>query len=138
MQIKSKKTYEFEYTIQETDLDVFGHVNNANYLKIYELARWNFIERNGFGLDRIKKELKGPVLLEVTVNFRRELKNRDKIKVISVADKIEGKFMWLKQEMRRGEDLCSKATFTVAFFDLKSRKMLPPSNEWLAACGIEV
>jgi len=138
MQIKSRKTYEFEYIIKETDLDVFGHVNNANYLKIYELARWDFIEKNGFGLERIKKEMKGPVLLEVKLNFRRELKNREKIKVKSFADKIDGKFMWLSQEMIRGEDLCSKASFMVAYFDLKERKMLPPSPEWLAACGIEV
>ena len=139
MEILKAEKFEFNYQVQEKDLDVFGHVNNANYLNYYEMARWDFITKNSFGLDLIMKERKGPVLLGVDLQFRRELKNRDQIVITSQAEKIDSrKFFHLYQEMIRVEDqkLASKATFTVAYFDLNKRKMLAPDEKWLKACGI--
>ncbi len=136
MKIVSAEEFQYHYQVLGTDLDVFGHVNNARYLNIYEMARWDFIESRGFGLKKIQKEKKGPVLLNVNLQFRRELKNLDKIIVNSKAIKIEGKYMTLYQEMMRGEDLCSKAEFLVGFFDMQMRKLLTPSQEWLDTCGV--
>ena len=54
---------EFIYTvmIKENHLDTFGHVNNAAYLTLYEEARWDFITKNGYGLEVIQNEKKGPM-----------------------------------------------------------------------------
>lgn len=128
--------FQFNYQIQEKDLDVFGHVNNANYFVIFEMARWDFITKNGFGLDRVMREKRGPVLLESNVRYRKELKNRDRIVVHSQAIEFDGRFMTLKQEMKRDERLCCEAIFKIAFFDTQLRKMLTPDREWLKACGI--
>ena len=70
----------FETVVAGNHLDVFGHVNNANYLELYEEARWDFIEKNGFGLDRIMRDKIGPVILDINITFKAELLNRDKKK----------------------------------------------------------
>ncbi len=130
------KEFLFEYQIQEKDLDVFAHVNNANYFIIFEMARWDFITKNGFGLERVMKEKRGPVLLETQVRYRKELKNRDKIVIHSQAQNFDGRFLTLKQQMKRDGKLCCEAHFKIAFFDTEARKMLVPDPEWLKACGV--
>ncbi len=46
-----KATY--EVLILESYLDSFGHVNNAAYLTLFEEARWDFITKNGYGLNKV-------------------------------------------------------------------------------------
>ena len=45
------KIFEYPLTIKEFHLDTFGHVNNATYLQIYEEARWEFINQNGYATE---------------------------------------------------------------------------------------
>ena len=80
--------FEYEVLIREMHLDSFGHVNNAAYVMLYEEARWDFITKNGFGLDYIQKQQAGPVILDLSVRFKRELKNREKIIIKSKAVEI--------------------------------------------------
>ena len=78
------KIFEYTVLILESHLDSFGHMNNATYLKLYEEARWDFITANGFGLEVIQREQKGPVILDLQVRFKREIKNREKIKKVRI------------------------------------------------------
>ncbi len=71
-------THHFEFIVQEIDLDTFGHVNHANYLRIFEQARWDWISNRGFGLDVIREKQIGPTILEVTAQYKREIKERQK------------------------------------------------------------
>ena len=131
----------FEYRVQvkEFHLDTFGHVNNAMYLALYEEARWDFITQNGFGLDRIKSEKAGPVLLETTVKFKRELINREWITITSNPGEVNGKLMTIHQFMLKSDGkIASEASFVIGFMDLKERKLVAPPPEWLAACGYNV
>jgi len=117
--------------VKEFHLDTFGHVNNAQYLALYEEARWDFITANGFGLDRIKNEKAGPVLLETTVKFKRELVNREWITIQSSPGEVNGKFMVINQVMIKGDGkIASEASFTVGFMDLKERKLVVPPPDW--------
>lgn len=130
----------FHYLTQvsESDLDVFGHVNNANYLKLYENARWDFINKNQHGLERIQKERKGPVLLEVHLKFRRELKIGHKILILSQCQKLEARFLTLRQVMVRDDlMLSSEAIFNIGYFDLDTRKLIEPDFTWLNAVGFK-
>ncbi len=122
--------------MKEFHLDTFGHVNNAQYLALYEEARWDFITINGFGLDRIKREQAGPVLLETTVKFKRELVNRELITIRSTPGEMNGKIMSINQEMIKPDGkTASEARFSIGFMDLKERKLIAPPEEWLKACG---
>jgi len=128
--------YEYSLLIRESHLDTFGHVNNAVYLALFEEARWQFVTDNGYGLDKIRETLQGPTILEVNLKFRHEIRLRDQITIKTQLDSYKGKVGIIKQWMynQRG-DMCCEAVFTMGFFDLKTRKLIHPSPEWMAALG---
>jgi YbgC/YbaW family acyl-CoA thioester hydrolase len=130
--------YEYRVQILEHHLDTFGHVNNAVYLELYEEARWDFITRNGWGLDKIQESKIGPVILEVNVRYRRELKNREWITIRSQSEEIKGKLMMLRQEIIKEDGKsASDALYTVGLMDLKERSLIPPTHDWLQAIGVK-
>lgn len=132
----SSKKIEYEMMIKESHLDTFGHVNNAKYLEILEEARWDLITKNGYGLKEIMSKKQGPVILEVNLKFRKELKNREKIKISTAMSRHDGKIGYIEQTIlnEKGET-AAIAVFTYAFFDLKERKIIAPTAEWLIAIG---
>ena len=132
--------YEYELTILEHHLDTFGHVNNAVYLEMYEEARWDFITKNNLGMKEILETKVGPVLLDLNLTFKSELKNREKIKIVSQArPEMRNKFiMTLDQKMIRADGkVASTLTLSVGMMDLSERKLILPSLEWLNALGVE-
>jgi YbgC/YbaW family acyl-CoA thioester hydrolase len=132
--------FEYEVMIKESHLDSFGHVNNAVYVQLYEEARWDFITKNGFGLDVIQRDQIGPVLLDLQVKFKKEIKNREIIKIQSqTREIISSKMMVLEQKMINSAGrIASDAVFTVGFFDMKTRKLIDASPDWLAAVGVKL
>lgn len=134
----SGKIFETSFKILERDLDTFGHVNNATYLTFYEQARWQFIDDNGYGLKEIMVHKKGPVILEVNVKFKKEIKLRETIKITSQLKERRGKVMIIHQKMiNKHDEIASEADFTFGFFDLKERKLIDPTPEWLKAVGLD-
>lgn len=129
--------HEYPVLIRESHLDVFGHVNNAKYLEIFEEARWDWITRGGFGMKEIFERGIGPVVLEANLRFQREAKNRDRMIVRSRTLEYDGKIGKIEQVMARedGKASCT-ALFTVALFDIKARKIISPTPEWLKAVGM--
>lgn len=132
--------FEYEVLIRENHLDSFGHVNNAAYVQLYEEARWDFITKHGFGLDYVQKHQVGPVILDLSVRFKRELKNRETIKILSrTIEIVSPKIMVLEQSMVKADGkVASEATFTVGFFDMKERKLIAANDDWLKACGVKL
>lgn len=130
----------FEQTIviREEHLDTFGHVNNARYLELFEQARWDLITDAGFGLDYIRSSGTGPVVLEVTLRFQREVKNRQRLIIRSTVDSYEGKIgrmtQWLLDDA--GEIYC-EGKFVIAQWDTRTRKLIAPTPEWRSALGLE-
>lgn len=137
--MKENIIFEYDLQIKEMHLDSFGHVNNAAYVMLYEEARWDFITKSGFGLDYILAHQVGPVILDLSVRFKRELKNREVIKITSkTVEIISPKIMVLEQAMIKDDGkIASEAKFTVGFFDLKERKLIDASENWLKAVGIK-
>ncbi len=141
MKAVEAKQFETEIMVLESDLDSFGHVNNAVYLEFYERARWQFISDNGYGLYEVQRMKKGPVILECNVKFKRELKLRETFKIRSQMTSMHGKIMNIHQEMikntDKGEVVASEADFVIGFFDLAERKLIDPTPEWMKAIGLE-
>lgn len=128
--------HEYPVTIVETHLDFFGHVNNATYLQLFEEARWDNITHAGFGVDVIREKGVGPVILEVRLQFKKELKNRERITIRTWGKDYKGKVGTLIQTMinEKGEE-AARAEFVFGLFDLRARKLLDPTPEWKAAIG---
>lgn len=130
------KTFVYDTQIKEHHLDSFGHVNNAIYLSLYEEARWEFITENGYGLKEVQMNKKGPVVLDVTCRFKREITNREKIKITSHTLEVVGKISKIKQQILKEDgSVSSEALFTFGFMDLKERKLIEAPEAWLKAMG---
>lgn len=136
--------HEFPLLIVEAHLDTFGHVNNATYLQLFEQARWDWITRGGYGLERVQATRQGPVILDCTLQFRREVTNRQPVVIRTWIEKLGAKVASLRQELALAAlghagnvgDVCCAATFTMAFFDLSSRRIIAPTPDWLATFGL--
>ncbi len=129
--------HEYGLQIRESHLDTFGHVNNAAYLDILEEARWDLITRNGYGLEEVHRRGIGPVVLEAHLRFAREIRNRQRVVVRSWLESHAGKVGRLAQQIRDDTDaLCTDALFTIGLFDLRTRKLVRPTPEWITALGL--
>jgi acyl-CoA thioester hydrolase len=130
------KIYEYPLTIREHHLDSFGHVNNAVYLELFEEARWEIITQNGYGYQRVHELKVGPVILELQMQFKRELSLRKNIIIRTQVLSQEDKIGVLVQEMLDDKgQVCCHAEFKVALFDMKARRIVPPTEDWLRAIG---
>ncbi len=131
------RVFEQTIVIREAHLDTFGHVNNARYLEIFEQARWDLITENGFGLDYVRASGTGPVILEVTLRFLREIKNRQQLVIRSSLDSYEGKIGKMTQLLvDDAGQICCEGKFVFAQWDTRTRKVISPTPEWRRAVGM--
>lgn len=127
--------FTYPLVVKKEHLDVFGHVNNAVYLTLFEEARWDLMKKGGYDLKKIQETKLGPIILEVNARFLKELKAGDKITIRTQLITYEKKIAQLKQEMLRDEVVCCEATFTFGLFDLSERRLVSPTDLWLAVVG---
>lgn len=131
------KHFDYKLTVLEFRLDTFGHVNNAAYLQIFEEARWDFISRNGFDLNTVKKTKTGPVILEINLKFLKELRLREEVVIRSEMLDYNGKIARLKQIiLNHKNEIACEAIMVFALFDLEKRQIITPTPEWLKAIGM--
>ncbi len=122
--------------IKEHHLDTFGHVNNAAYLELLEEARWDYISPRGFSVRDIQKSGLGPTILEWNIKFKKEIRLRETITIESQGLSYEGKIGKLRQDILNAKgELCCAAVMTLGLFDVRERKLVPPTPEWLHAIG---
>jgi thioesterase-3 len=134
---RMQKIFTYDVMIKEHHLDFFGHVNNAAYLALFEEARWELVTHNGYGIKQIQKLKIGPTILGVTLSFLREIFLREKVKIHTQLISYEKKIFKISQMIKRNDDLCCRAEFTMALFDMQNRKLISPTPEWLHAIGCE-
>lgn len=133
----SQRVFEQPILIREEHLDTFGHVNNARYLEIFEQARWDLITDNGFGLEYVRSSGTGPVILEITLRFVREVKNRQQMVIRTFLESYEGKIGRMTQHLvDEAGQVCCEGKFVIALWDTTARKLIPPTPEWRRAIGL--
>jgi acyl-CoA thioester hydrolase len=62
------------------DQDAFGHVNNTACIRWFESARVKYLEAIGLA-DMLSVERLGPILAQVSCNYRRQLKYPDEVMI---------------------------------------------------------
>jgi len=131
--------FRYPLTILEKHLDSFGHVNNATYLNLYEEARWEFITERGFGLNRVLADQIGPVLLDLNLVFKKELTNREKVVITSQYTGLKNKLVMSMSQIiyNADEKIVSNMDFTMGLMDLRERKLIKPTADWLKAIGAD-
>lgn len=130
--------FTWHFTVLESHLDSFQHVNHATYLQLFEQARWEFVTQRGFGLKEVLERQVGPVILSASIQYRRELRLRDQVTVETWCTEHRGKISKVYQHMLNAEG--ERAAFieiTFGLMDMKSRTLISATPEWLYAIGVD-
>src|ERR1035437_7043552 len=93
------KKHQYRTQIRERHLDSFGHVNNAQYLVLFEEARWEMVTSRGHGIKEVHESKIGTVVLACSVKFKRELSVREWITIETEFVSIEKKIAILRQRI---------------------------------------
>jgi YbgC/YbaW family acyl-CoA thioester hydrolase len=131
------KIFSYPIIIKEVYLDTFGHMNHATYLTLFEEARWDFATKNGYGMEKIQETGLGPTILELKLRFLKELRLRQEVIIETSMLSYRKKIGILGQRMVRDGEICCEAEFVWSLFDLKKRKLVMPTADWLRAIGME-
>jgi len=133
----SSTVHEYEILIKEHHLDSFGHVNNAVYLELFEEARWDLITRNGYGYQEIHATQLAPAILEVSLSFKRELRNRQQARIRSWMESHQQRIGRMVQVIVDNADkVYCEARFAFGLMDLRARKLVAPTPAWWRAMGL--
>jgi acyl-CoA thioester hydrolase len=106
------------------ELDTQGHLNWAEYLHYAEHARWECLAAAGITQEALLATGFGPVALDVSVKFRRELRGGDEVDV-SCAFAFDGRPAYtIVQDFTRPDGrVAASLTSTAGLIDLRERKL---------------
>ncbi|MBJ6641011.1 acyl-CoA thioesterase [Streptomyces sp. DHE7-1] len=112
-------------TVRGYETDVQGHLNQAVYLNYAEHARWSLLQAVGVTQARLRERGVGPVALETTIRYRRELLAGDEVDVSCAFEWGGGKTFKIRQEIRKPDGtVAAEVTAVGGMLDLEKRKLL--------------
>lgn len=121
--------------IRFVDVDVFRHVNNANYLTYIEIARVKYFDEIvGWQYDWAKK---GIILAKAEIDFIIPIEMRDEISVYVRCSRLGNKSFDLEYRIVRmfkgQEQLMADAVTVMVAFDYDEKKSIEVPAEWREA-----
>ncbi|CAM5246817.1 MULTISPECIES: acyl-CoA thioesterase [Streptomyces] len=117
-------------TVRGYETDVQGHLNQAVYLNYAEHARWSLLQAAGISQARLVGRGVGPVALETTIRYRRELLAGDEVDVTCAFEWGEGKTFRIRQEIVKADGtLAAEVVAVGGLMDLAARKLLTDPRE---------
>ncbi|MFI6848295.1 acyl-CoA thioesterase [Kitasatospora sp. NBC_00085] len=121
-------------TVRGYETDAQGHLNQAVYLQYAEHARWEYLQAAGVRQAELLAKGIGPVVLETTVKYRRELRAGDEVDVSCRFVWGAGKTFELVQAITRADGvLAAGVTCVGGFLDLAERRLLSDPREPMLA-----
>jgi acyl-CoA thioester hydrolase len=117
--------------VRSYELDTQGHVTTAAYLQYADHVRWKLLEAAGVDLDELRRLGLGPVTLETTVRFVRELRRGHEVDVSCAFEWPGGKTGRVVQQLHRVDDgsLVAELRSVGGLLDLDARTLVPAPNE---------
>ncbi|CAL9397617.1 acyl-CoA thioesterase [Streptomyces pilosus] len=113
-------------TVRGYETDVQGHLNQAVYLNYAEHARWSLLQAAGITQSGLISQGVGPVALETTIRYRRELLAGDEADVSCAFLWSGGKIFTMEQTITRADGtVAAELTGVGGLMDLKLRKLVP-------------
>lgn len=117
-------------TVRGYELDTQGHLNQAVYLQYAEHARWECLRAAGISQDGLIASGVGPVALETTVKYLRELRGGDEVDVTCEFRWGEGKTFQLQQDFTRPDGgQVATLTAVAGLLDLSARRLVASPGE---------
>ncbi|HWN34222.1 MAG TPA: acyl-CoA thioesterase [Pseudonocardia sp.] len=118
--------------VRADDLDPNGHVRGPAYLAYADHARWLALDAAGIDVADLLARGIGPVNLETTLRFHRELRALDQVEVHTRFEWTSGKVSRVLQRLVRSDGtLVAQVSSVSGLLDLTERKLLPrPDQYW--------
>ncbi|MEU9241728.1 acyl-CoA thioesterase [Streptomyces shenzhenensis] len=122
--------YSVRVTVRGYETDVQGHLNQAVYINYAEHARWSLLQRAGVSQTRLIGRGVGPVALETTIRYKRELVAGDEVDVTCEFEWSGGKTFRILQKMTKADGtLAAEVDAVGGLLDLKARKLVADPRE---------
>ncbi|WP_329414973.1 acyl-CoA thioesterase [Streptomyces sp. NBC_00704] len=117
-------------TVRGYETDVQGHLNQSVYLNYAEHARWSLLHAAGITQAELLGKGLGPVALETTIRYRRELLAGDEVDVSCVFEWSGGKTFRIEQTVTKTDGtVAAEITAVGGLLDLTARRMVAdPQN----------
>ncbi|MEU3565534.1 acyl-CoA thioesterase [Kitasatospora sp. NPDC058063] len=134
----SDQDFTTRITVRGYETDSQGHLNQAVYLQYAEHARWEYLRAAGIRQADLVAEGVGPVVLETTVKYLRELRAGDSVEVGCSFTWREGKTFQLVQRLVREDGvLAAEITGVGGILDLTERRLVADPREPLRALAAD-
>ncbi|MEG3626827.1 acyl-CoA thioesterase [Streptomyces poriticola] len=125
-------------TVRGYETDTQGHLNQAVYLNYAEHARWSLLQAAGIRQADLVARGVGPVALETTIRFRRELVAGDEIEVTCVFEWGEGRTFRIRQLVRKADGTVAAEIDAVGgLMDLRERRLLADPQRRFKELAVE-
>lgn len=113
---------ELELDIRYYETDQMGIVHHSNYVRFFECGRSDMMQKAGLPIEVIEKEGVMLPVVGVECKYRMPAKMGDRIRVVSIIDKVPMAKLVVKSEVynQHGDLLCNGAV-TLGFIDSVSR-----------------
>ncbi|MEU1318999.1 acyl-CoA thioesterase [Streptomyces tibetensis] len=124
------KPFSVPVTVRGYETDVQGHLNQAVYLNYAEHARWSLLQAAGISQSALIGSGVGPVALETTIRYKRELLAGDEVEVTCVFDWGGGKTFRIEQTVVKADGtVAAEITAVGGILDLEKRRLVADPAE---------
>ncbi|MFJ5268556.1 acyl-CoA thioesterase [Streptomyces sp. NPDC088358] len=125
-------------TVRGYETDVLGHLNQSVYLQYAEHARWCLLDKAGIDQAALIAKGVGPVVLETTIRYLRELRAGDETEVTCAFTWGAGKTYRVEQRIRRRDGTVSAEFVAVGgLLDLRERRLVADPREYFRALATD-
>lgn len=112
-------------TVRGYETDSQGHLNTSVYMQYAEHARWSLVQAAGIRQSELVERKIGPVNLETTIRFHRELRAGDEVDVSCGFVWGEGKTFSVRQRFDRADGtLVAEVESVGGLMDLVERRLV--------------
>ncbi|MGW1023684.1 acyl-CoA thioesterase [Streptomyces sp. NPDC002577] len=116
------------------ETDTQGHLNQSVYLQYAEHARWSLLQHVGIRQSDMLDKGVGPVTLETTIRYLRELRAGDEVDVSCSLLWGEGKTLRVEQTIRTTDGTTAAEVVSVGgLLDLRARRLVRDPREYFRA-----
>lgn len=132
----SAKEFKVVYKVRNHDIDAYGHVNNAAYLRIIEDAMVDYLEELGVHLLALGKQGISVYMSEISLKYLRPAFLGDKLTIATTFTKVSKvKMLWFNEIFRENdEELLTRVDGKAAFVN-EGGKVIPIPPEVKATFG---
>jgi YbgC/YbaW family acyl-CoA thioester hydrolase len=108
------------------ECDIYGHLNNANYLHIYEEARATALEEMDFSISKLNEMSIHIYLVHIELSFVKAIELEETVSVeTKMTDANRLKATWVQTMRNSKNEICNKAIVKGVFIKNNKPYRLP-------------